>query len=59
MTVAELIDRLKHEKQDREVRVYRTYPDGIRRAVPLRKVYSVNTMTREEKGLPEFIILNS
>ncbi len=57
MKQRELIKVLETFKPEQEIRIYRDFPDGKRRAVIVERVVSVNTITREEKGLPEFILI--
>ena len=58
MTVAELIEKLKTFKPEQEVRVYKYIGDTNRAALVLYdRVLSVNTITREERGLPEFVLI--
>ncbi|KKN74221.1 hypothetical protein LCGC14_0393070 [marine sediment metagenome] len=61
MEVAELIEILKTFKPKQEVRVYKDFPYGVRRAVPAspHRVTDANTLDREERGLPRFILISS
>jgi hypothetical protein len=59
MKASELIHKLSLFPDDTEVRVYKEI-GGVRRAIPVSesRVLKVNTIAREDAGLPEFIILD-
>ena len=57
MKLAELVELLREYPQDIEVRVYKDFPNRTRGAVLVTGVEKVNTLAREERSLPSFLIV--